>query len=147
MGKAVSPKSPKDEATPEEQNGSEANDKSSKIKTWLWFPTLSDLRTHFLHELGFLACLVQLFAASIFWISGLTALPGIFNHLSPGLEAGIYWTPQVIGGTGFHHFGNLVHVRDPGEMVATRVVDTGLAHWLLEHHWRIGIRALPSIRI
>jgi hypothetical protein len=45
---------------------------------------------HYLHELGFLACSAQMFGATIFWISGFTALPGILNHLSPGLEDGIY---------------------------------------------------------
>ena len=75
--------------------------KSSTSRSWTWFPTLSDLRTHYLHELGFLASLVQFFAATIFWISGFTALPGIFNKLSPGALAGAYWTPQVLGGLGF----------------------------------------------
>jgi hypothetical protein len=38
---------------------------------------------------------------TIFWISGFTALPGILNLLSKPLEDGIYWTPQVVGGSGF----------------------------------------------
>jgi hypothetical protein len=69
--------------------------------SWKWFPSWAELSDHYLHELGFLASLTQLLAASVFWISGFTALPGILNKLSPGLEDGIYWTPQVIGGTGF----------------------------------------------
>jgi hypothetical protein len=101
VGKSASPPKSEDTSSPEEQNESEAEKGSHKTDTWRWFPTLIDLRTHYIHELGFLACTAQLFGASIFWISGLTALPGIFNHLSPGLEIGIYWTPQVIGGSGF----------------------------------------------
>lgn len=74
---------------------------------WVWFPSWLNLRTHYFHELGFLACLSQLFGATIFWISGVTVLPGIQNHLSNGLEAGIYWTPQVVGGIGFIISGTL----------------------------------------
>jgi hypothetical protein len=70
-------------------------------RQWTWWPSSHELRTHYFHELGFLACLAQFLGASIFWISGLTALPGINNKLStPGLN-GAYWSPQVIGGTGF----------------------------------------------
>jgi hypothetical protein len=70
-------------------------------RTWQWFPSLLDLRTHYLHELGFLACLSQFTGATIFWISGFTALPGIQDHLSQTLLNCIYWLPQILGGTGF----------------------------------------------
>ena len=59
-------------------------------RAWSWYPSWSDLKTHYVHEIGFLACSAQMFGATIFWISGFTALPGILNHLSPGLEYGIY---------------------------------------------------------
>lgn len=74
---------------------------SGSERTWQWFPSVADLRTHYLHELGFLACLFQFLGASIFWISGFTALPGIQNHLSQVLLNCIYWLPQIIGGSGF----------------------------------------------
>lgn len=70
-------------------------------RTWQWFPSWHELSTHYLRDLGFLACLAQLFGASVFWISGFTALPGIQNVMSQGLLDGIYWTPQIIGGSGF----------------------------------------------
>jgi hypothetical protein len=76
-------------------------------KTWQWFPSLVDLQTHYLHELGFLACLAQFLGASVFWISGLTALPGIQDRLSQPLRNCIYWLPQIIGGTGFIFSGTL----------------------------------------
>ncbi|RMZ90202.1 hypothetical protein DV736_g2559, partial [Chaetothyriales sp. CBS 134916] len=69
---------------------------------WQWFPSWQDLRTHYFHELGFLAGAAQLFGATIFGISGFTALPGIQNHLtSHGALNGAYWIPQVIGGSSF----------------------------------------------
>lgn len=70
-------------------------------RAWTWIPTISELRTHYLRDLGFLASLVQLMAASVFWISGFTALPGIYDHLSRGATLGVYWAPQVVGGAGF----------------------------------------------
>lgn len=43
-----------------------------------------------------------MFGATIFWISGFTALPPIFNRLtSVPAQNGAYWLPQVIGGSGF----------------------------------------------
>ena len=73
----------------------------SKNDSWVWCPSWVELKTHYFHELGFIASLSQLFGATVFWISGFTALPGILNVLSPGLSDGIFWTPQIIGGTGF----------------------------------------------
>lgn len=69
--------------------------------SWVWWPSSNELRTHYMHDVGFLACLVQSIGATVFWISGFTALPGIFNNMSKPLLDGLYWTPQVIGATGF----------------------------------------------
>lgn len=41
------------------------------------------------------------FRASIFWIAGLTGLPNIIRKGDQPLLDGIFWTPQVVGGTGF----------------------------------------------
>ncbi|GAB7351450.1 hypothetical protein MBLNU459_g2113t1 [Dothideomycetes sp. NU459] len=70
-------------------------------KSWSWYPSMYDLRTHYAHDLGFIACSFQMAGASIFWISGFTALPGIINKLSPPALDGAYWFPQVLGGSGF----------------------------------------------
>jgi hypothetical protein len=85
----------------EETPRNDESDISDDKKAWQWFPSTYDLKTHYLREIGFLACLSQLFGASVFWISGFTALPGINNVLSQGLLDGIFWTPQIIGGSGF----------------------------------------------
>ncbi|KAJ9620455.1 hypothetical protein H2203_007661 [Taxawa tesnikishii (nom. ined.)] len=74
---------------------------ASPEKSWQWLPSMYDLKTHYIHELGFLACSFQMFGATVFWISGFTALPGINNNMSQGLLDGIYWVPQVVGGCGF----------------------------------------------
>lgn len=74
---------------------------SQDSKSWVWCPTAVELRTHYMYELGFLASLAQLIGASIFWIAGLTSLPWIEERLSQGLLDGIYWVPQIVGGSGF----------------------------------------------
>lgn len=79
-------------------------EKSVEVNTnhsWTWFPSVYELKTHYLREIGFLACMFQLLGATIFWISGFTALPGVNNKMSQGLLDGLFWAPQVIGGSGF----------------------------------------------
>ena len=78
-----------------------AADKVEQGRSWVWFPSAHDLGVHYLRELGFLASFAQFYGATIFWISGFTALPGINNKMSQGLLDGIYWAPQILGGTGF----------------------------------------------
>ncbi|EXJ56866.1 hypothetical protein A1O7_07210 [Cladophialophora yegresii CBS 114405] len=82
---------------------SEADDVNADAKKqWHWFATWHDLWTHYFHELGFLAGCAQLFGATVFGVSGITALPGIINHLEPQWKLNAaYWIPQVIGGSGF----------------------------------------------
>ncbi|KAI0421753.1 hypothetical protein F5X98DRAFT_327743 [Xylaria grammica] len=70
-------------------------------RSWEWWPTWSELKTHYFREIGFLACLSQFIGASVFWISGFTALPHIQDHLSRPVANGVFWLPQVVGGAGF----------------------------------------------
>ncbi|KAJ6491261.1 hypothetical protein C8R47DRAFT_976550 [Mycena vitilis] len=80
------------------EKGSEKSSGPPKRK-WIWFST--DCK--YFHELGFLAAFVQFWAATIFWISGFTAIPAIQTAIMPeqGLLDGVFWTPQVVGGCGF----------------------------------------------
>ncbi|KAF1984666.1 hypothetical protein K402DRAFT_301918, partial [Aulographum hederae CBS 113979] len=52
-------------------------------------------------RIGFLANFAQFWGATIFFISGVTALPGIQNNLSQPLKNGVYWLPQILGSLGF----------------------------------------------
>ena len=70
-------------------------------RTWSWWPTWYEIRTHYIREIGFLACSSQMAGATIFWIAGFTALPDIDKHFSRKAENCAYWLPQVLGGTGF----------------------------------------------
>ncbi|KUI63213.1 hypothetical protein VP1G_10348 [Cytospora mali] len=70
-------------------------------RRWTWWPSWYELRTHYVRDIGFLACLSQMIGATIFWIAGFTGLPQIIGVLTVPATNGIYWLPQVVGGTGF----------------------------------------------
>ncbi|KAK0638879.1 hypothetical protein B0T16DRAFT_422036 [Cercophora newfieldiana] len=75
--------------------------KDTHHKEWVWKPSLHDLKSRYIYSISFWACLAQLIGATIFWISGFTALPPINTSLPTPALNGIYWLPQVVGGTGF----------------------------------------------
>lgn len=70
-------------------------------RRWTWWPSWTEFKTVYSREMGFWACLIQLFGATVFWISGFTGLPPIQDRLSTAGINGAYWSPQVIGGWGF----------------------------------------------
>ncbi|KNG49455.1 integral membrane protein [Stemphylium lycopersici] len=69
--------------------------------SWVWWPSNEELRTHYIHNLGFIASLSQFLGATIFWVAGFTALPGIYDRMSQTVAIVLYWTPQAVGGLGF----------------------------------------------
>lgn len=59
-----------------------------------------------LRDIGYLASVIQLFAATIFWTSTVSGLPQVIPSLATAWPPSpitiiFFWTPQVIGGTGF----------------------------------------------
>ena len=90
-----------------EKGEEESTGSSDGARSWQWFPTKQQLKEHYFHEIGFIASFSQFCGATIFSIAGVTALPGIINHMSQGLEDGIYWAPQIVGGSGFIISGTL----------------------------------------
>lgn len=75
-----------------------------------------------------------MFGATIFWISGFTALPSIYNALTtiPALN-GAYWAPQVIGGSGFIVSGILfmVETQQKWYLPAPKVLGWHIGVWNL----------------
>jgi hypothetical protein len=67
-------------------------------RTWEWWPTWHELTTHYFHEIGFLASFILAVGATIFYVSGILALPGVYNHLPQGVLYGIYWLTYLVGG-------------------------------------------------
>lgn len=70
-------------------------------RSWRWIPSYSELRLHYAYDLGFLACLIQLASAVIFYFGAITRLPGIYNHLSTALAYVLVWVPKSLGSLGF----------------------------------------------
>ncbi|KAI1812581.1 hypothetical protein GGS20DRAFT_557271 [Poronia punctata] len=79
----------------------EKSSEGSQEKNWKWWPSWSELKSHYLREIGFLASLSQFIGATIFWICGFASIPFVYSNLSEPVENGVYWVPQVVGGVGF----------------------------------------------
>ncbi|KAJ5435404.1 hypothetical protein N7445_006289 [Penicillium cf. griseofulvum] len=70
-------------------------------RTFRWIPSMSEFRTHYVHEIGFLASLILFLSATIFWIGAIVGIPDIIEHMSKGLTDGLYWGTSTLGGLGF----------------------------------------------
>ncbi|KAK3719307.1 hypothetical protein LTR37_004526 [Vermiconidia calcicola] len=66
-------------------------------RTWEWWPTWHELTTHYFHEIGFLASIALSIGSTIFYISGIMALPGIYDSLSQAVLWGVYWLAYLSG--------------------------------------------------
>lgn len=69
--------------------------------SWQWFPSWHDLRTHYLHEIGFLASFTLFLGATVFYVCGVMAMPPSFDNLSPGVLYGVYYMTYLVGGVLF----------------------------------------------
>ncbi|PYI34922.1 hypothetical protein BP00DRAFT_443403, partial [Aspergillus indologenus CBS 114.80] len=86
---------------------------------------------HYLHDLGFWASVTQLVGATVFWIAGVTGLPGIIGHMSAPLTDGVYWVPQVVGGVCFVVSGGLftLETQERWDRPAWRVLGWHIGVW------------------
>ncbi|KAI9815332.1 MAG: hypothetical protein M1827_002812 [Pycnora praestabilis] len=100
-------------------------------RAWVWFPSWYELKTHYFHEIGFIASFSQFCGATVFWMSGFTALPGIYDTSNVALGQGIYWSPQVVGGCGFIISGFLymVETQPKWYIPAPKVLGWHIAAW------------------
>ena len=119
--------------TPHDESDTGSGDSSKGGRTWSWWPTWYELKTHYFRDIGFLACLSQMIGATIFWIAGITSLPPILNSLSTEAMNGAYWAPQVIGGTGFIVSGTLfmIEVQPKWYIPAPDVLGWHIGFWNL----------------
>ena len=67
-------------------------------RRWSWWPSWHELRTHYIHEIGFVASAAMSIGATIFYICGICSLPGIYSNMSLGVARGIYWLTYLVGG-------------------------------------------------
>lgn len=70
-------------------------------RKWKWWPTWHELTTHYWYEIGFQASFQLALGATIFYVSGIMALPGIVNKLSTGALQGSFWLTYLVGGVLF----------------------------------------------
>ncbi|KAI1364358.1 hypothetical protein F5Y08DRAFT_339705 [Xylaria arbuscula] len=104
-----------------------------EARSWQWWPTWEELRTHYFKEIGFLASFAQLLGATVFWIGGFTSLPSIQDRLSTPAVNGTYWLPQVVGGVGFIISGWLfmVETQKTWYTPAPKILGWHIAFWNL----------------
>lgn len=70
-------------------------------RKWEWWPTWHELKTHYIHEMGFVASISLTLGATVFYIAGICALPGIYQNMSIGVARGVYWLSYLLGGVIF----------------------------------------------
>jgi hypothetical protein len=70
-------------------------------RRWKWWPTWKEIRTHYMYEMGWVASMLMVLGATIFYVSGICALPGIYSNMSQGLAYGLYWLTYLVGGVLF----------------------------------------------
>lgn len=70
-------------------------------RTWQWWPTWHEFRTHYIWEIGFLGSFSEALGATIFYVSGIMSLPGIFDKISTPVLYGTYWLAYMGGGVLF----------------------------------------------
>ncbi|KAJ6112143.1 hypothetical protein N7523_008204 [Penicillium sp. IBT 18751x] len=70
-------------------------------RQWTWCPTWHELKTHYVHEIGFMASIAMFVGATIFYICGICTLPWIYNNLSKGVLEGVYYLTYLVGGVFF----------------------------------------------
>lgn len=70
-------------------------------RSWKWLPTWKELTTHYIYEIGFLASITMTIGATVFYVSGILSLPGVYDHLSQGVLDGVYWMTYLVGGVLF----------------------------------------------
>lgn len=76
-------------------------DKTHAEREWQWWPSWDDVRTHYLYETGFLASFIMSIGATVFYVCGILALPGVFEKLGEGVLQGVYYFCYLLGGVLF----------------------------------------------
>lgn len=79
-------------------HGDRGYDDTFEEREWQWWPSWHDVTTHYIYEIGFLASLTMSIGATIFYICGILALPGIYANLSKAAIQGAYYFPYLFGG-------------------------------------------------
>ncbi|KAK6362438.1 hypothetical protein LTS17_012862 [Exophiala oligosperma] len=63
---------------------------------WRWWPNWNSFIHYHIRELGYVACAVQLFGVTLYGITSVVILPGIYDSLSQWQLVAAYWVPQTV---------------------------------------------------
>lgn len=69
--------------------------------TYKWWFSWRIFRTLYIHDVGFLGCLIQFIGATIFLVTGTVALPPIITTLKQWQLNAAYWIPQIVASAFF----------------------------------------------
>ncbi|KAE9983178.1 hypothetical protein EG327_005589 [Venturia inaequalis] len=69
--------------------------------TWRWWPTWRALISYHIKDMGYIACVIQLFGVTLYAICGVIGLPGILSNFTWPQLLGGYWIPQVVAAVCF----------------------------------------------
>lgn len=63
---------------------------------WRWWPTWHSLFHYHIFELGYVTCAIQLFGVTLFGVTSIVILPGIYDSLAQWQLVAAYWVPQTV---------------------------------------------------
>lgn len=67
-------------------------------RKWQWWPSWKELKGHYIHEIGFVSNVTLSLGATIFYVTGIMSLPGVYDQLSQAVLWYVYWLTYLIGG-------------------------------------------------
>lgn len=73
-----------------------ASSSTSAPRRWRWWPTCHDLRTHLIHDIGFLACCIQEFGVTVYTFSSIALFAAVWTALGSSGQLFAYWIPQTL---------------------------------------------------
>ena len=111
---------------------------SHEYLQWRWWPTWHALRTHHVYEIGYIACSIQLFGATLYSWCGLVSLPGISSTWKTNADFyGGYWFPEIFGSCCFlgASFMFLLETQEKWWKIQPDVMGWWIGFWAMIGSW------------
>lgn len=70
-------------------------------RRWEWWPSWDELTNHYIYEVGWLGSMTLALGATVFYVTGICTLPGIYSNMSTELTYGLYSLTYLVGGVLF----------------------------------------------
>ena len=111
---------------------------SHEYLQWRWWPTWHALRHHHVYEIGYVACSIQLFGATLYTWCGLVSVPGISSKWeSDTTFYGGYWFPEIFGSCCFltASFMFLLETQEKWWKIQPDVMGWWIGFWAMIGSW------------